>query len=174
MLAKRAAFRNRLAVDQPIFRSITYVFGISPLDRRKNPAQLGAALGVYGLNPANTPLQMTPKIREGVPILSMRPEPHAIMQDRFEIVVALARHIEMLIYDQPGQSLTGPTPHDARLAAVQCKSFVARNRRDQMLERLYSCGKGFVAGEGKIIGVTAVIRAEAAGEARKALVKTPG
>ena len=85
------------------------------------------------------------KRRMPLAILALRAMPHAVSQNRLQLVEIRAHNIQPLIGHDSRKILPNPAPHHPRLSVMNLKSLFHQNRRSPQRESLHTSLKFLIA-----------------------------
>ncbi len=108
-----------------------------------------------------------------VAVLTLHPEPRRIEQRRPQPVPLAPRHVRRVVDDHAAQRLPPPLPHHARLAVVDAKAFLQRDRPDARDEEAQAAPERLVAREREIVRVARDARAEPRRQPRQPPIQPP-
>src|ERR1700741_1455167 len=89
-------------------------------------------------------------------VLGFGPVSNAVRERCLQTVELRASYVHPLVCNDPCQMLAHTLPHDACLAVIHSKSFLDQDGGNVNGKTLDMFFKGFVAGEGEVVGVARV------------------
>jgi hypothetical protein len=98
-----------------------------PVNLFEYPAKTSSSAGIDHLDERHSAIEMQPKVRTSVSILTLRTEPDAVGECRLKAVEVTSYDIQVPIGDQARQVLPHAPAHDAGLSMMHGETLFEQN-----------------------------------------------